>query len=96
MASAVPEAWSNLDISYDRFIRTTEEEHIAVVQAFVQRLMDRGLIYEAEYEGWYCVHEERFWTEKDLGPDRNCPMRPPRREIEEKNYFFRMSASRRI
>jgi methionyl-tRNA synthetase len=93
MAERFQSAWSDLDISYDRFIRTTEKEHQGVVQAFVQRLMDRGHIYEAEYEGWYSVHEERFFTEKELGPDRTDPIagRPVER-IREKNYFFRMSA----
>ena len=92
MAGRFREAWAELDISYDRFIRTTEAEHQRVVRAFVQRLMDRGHIYEAEYEGWYSVHEERFFTEKELGPDRTDPIagRPVER-IREKNFFFRMS-----
>lgn len=93
MAQRFVAAWERLDISYDRFIRTTEKEHIAVVQAFLERLRERDLIYDAQYKGWYCVHEERYWTEKDLGPDRACPdCGRPVREIEEKNYFFRMSA----
>ena len=93
MATRFREAWSDLDISYDRFIRTTEAEHRAVVRAFVQRLMDRGHIYEAEYEGWYSVHEERFFTEKELGPGRTDPIAGrPVELIREKNYFFRMSA----
>jgi methionyl-tRNA synthetase len=93
MAAAFKAAWQDLDISFDRFIRTTEPDHVAVVTAFLQRLWDSGEIYDAVYSGWYCVHEERFWTEKDLGPDRACPdCGRPTREIEEKNYFFRMSA----
>jgi methionyl-tRNA synthetase len=93
MAAAFKAAWQDLDISFDRFIRTTEAEHVAVVRAFLQRLWDRGQIYEGVYRGWYCVHEERYWTEKDLGPDRACPdCGRPTREIEEKNYFFKMSA----
>ena len=93
MAERFRVAWEDLDISFDRFIRTTEPEHIAVVTAFLQRLWDRGEIYEGLYRGWYCIHEERYWTEKDLGPDRGCPdCGRPTREIEEKNYFFRMSA----
>ncbi len=93
MAERFREAWRELDISHDRFIRTTEEEHKAVVQAFVQRLHDRGYIYAAEYEGWYSVHEERFYTEKELGPGHTDPVagRPVER-IREKNWFFRMSA----
>jgi methionyl-tRNA synthetase len=93
MAERFAAAWETLEISHDRFIRTTEEEHIAVVQAFLQRLWDRGQIYQSSYSGWYCVHDERYWTEKDLGPDNGCPLcRRPTRHLEEKNYFFRMSA----
>ena len=93
MAARFRAAWEELDISFDRFIRTTEPKHVAVVQAFLQRLWDRGEIYEGMYRGWYCVHEERYWTEKDLGPGNACPdCGRPAREIEEKNYFFRMSA----
>ncbi len=93
MAERFREAWQELGISHDRFIRTTEDEHKAVVQAFVQRLHDRGHIYAAEYEGWYSVHEERFFTEKELGPGHTDPIagRPVER-IREKNWFFRMSA----
>ena len=93
MAERFEAAWQTLEISHDRFIRTTEAEHIAVVQAFLQRLWDRGEIFEDVYSGWYCVHEERYWTEKDLGPDQGCPdCGRPTSHVEEKNYFFRMSA----
>ncbi len=93
MAERFQAAWERLDISHDRFIRTTEAEHIAVVTAFVQRLADLGHIYQGEYSGWYCIHEERYWTEKDLGPDNTCPdCGRPVRYVEESNYFFRMSA----
>jgi methionyl-tRNA synthetase len=93
MAAAFKATWEDLDISFDRFIRTTEPEHVAVVRAFVQRLWDRGEIYEGVYRGWYCVPDERYWTEKDLGPGHTCPIcGRPTREIEEKNYFFKMGA----
>jgi methionyl-tRNA synthetase len=93
MAASFKAAWQELEISFDRFIRTTEPEHVAVVRAFLQRLWDRGEIYADTYKGWYCVYEERYWTEKDLGPNRACPdCGRPTREIEEKNYFFRMSS----
>jgi len=95
MAARFAEAWSELGIAYDRFIRTTEVEHKAVVRAFLTRLRERDLIYDATYRGWYCVPEERYWTEKDLSPERSCPScARPLREIEEKNYFFRMSRFR--
>jgi methionyl-tRNA synthetase len=93
MAASFKAAWQELDISFDRFIRTTEPDHVAVVTAFLTRLWDSGQIYADTYKGWYCVHEERYWTEKDLGPNRACPdCGRPTREIEEKNYFFKMSA----
>ncbi len=84
--------WERLHVACDDFIRTTEPRHIRVVQAILQDLWDRGEIYRGDYEGWYCVPDERFWTEKDL-VDGNCPDcgRPVER-IVEPNYFFRMSA----
>ncbi len=92
MAARFRDAWGALDITYDRFIRTTEAEHRAVVSAFLERLHERDLIYADSYRGWYCVHEERYWTPKDITPEGNCPdCGRPVREIEEKNYFFRMS-----
>jgi len=92
MAARFQEAWERLDVRPDRFIRTTEAEHKAVVRAFVQHLHDEGHIYASDYEGWYSVHEERFFTEKELGPDFTDPIagRPVER-IREKNWFFRMS-----
>ena len=93
MAERFAAAWETLEISHDRFIRTTEAEHAAVVRAFLTRLWERGQVYEGMYSGWYCVSDERYWTEKDLGPDRTCPIcRRAVRHVEEKNYFFRMSA----
>ena len=83
--------WRRFNISNDDFIRTTEDRHILVVQHFLQKLFDSGDIYKSSYSGWYCVPDERFWTEKDL-TDGKCP--DCGREvvqIEESNYFFRMS-----
>ncbi len=82
--------WRRFNISNDDFIRTTEERHIKVVQHFLQTLHDSGDIYQSTYSGWYCVPDERFWTQKDL-QDGSCP--DCGREvvqIEESNYFFRM------
>ena len=93
MAARFGAAWERLGISHDRFIRTTEDEHEAVVTAFLQRLWDRGEIYEGVYSGWYCVPDERYWTEKDIGEERVCPIcGRPVTHVEETNYFFRMSA----
>ena len=92
MAGRFEEAWEDLGISHDRFIRTTEAEHHAVVSALLERLYDNGHIYEAEYAGWYSVGQERYFTEKEIGPDRVDPIAGgPVQRIREKNYFFRMS-----
>jgi methionyl-tRNA synthetase len=85
------ELWRRFNISNDDFIRTTEERHIHVVQHFLQKLYDSGDIYKSSYSGWYCIPDERFWTEKDLD-DGNCPdCGRAVVQIEESNYFFRMS-----
>jgi len=82
--------WEKLRITNDDFIRTTEPRHKQTVQAILQDLYDRGEIYSSDYEGWYCVPCERFFTEKDLAED-GCP--ECHRAVErlvERNYFFRM------
>lgn len=86
------EAWDRLHIACDDFIRTTEPRHARVVETVLQRLWEEGEIYKDDYEGWYCVPDERFWTEKDLvnGACPDCG-RPVER-LNEANYFFHMSA----
>ena len=82
--------WEKLGIANDDFIRTTQERHVRVVQEILSDLHDRGEIYRKPYEGWYCVPDERFWTEKDLDGG-NCPdCRRPVAKITEENYFFHM------
>ena len=82
--------WRRFNISNDDFIRTTEDRHKAIVQHFLQVLYDRGDIYQSTYNGWYCVPDERFWTEKDL-QDGKCPDCGRKVvQIKESNYFFRM------
>jgi methionyl-tRNA synthetase len=85
-------AWDGLNIAYDDFIRTTEERHVRVVKHVLLDLWEKNDIYLDEYQGWYCVPDERFWTEKDL-INGNCP--DCGRQVEqlgESNYFFRMSS----
>ncbi|MBT3194138.1 MAG: methionine--tRNA ligase [Verrucomicrobia bacterium] len=87
------ELWERLEITNDDFIRTTEPRHKQVVQKILQDLFDRDEIYRADYDGWYCVTCERFFTEKDLA-DGKCPESGCGRDVEritETNYFFRMS-----
>lgn len=87
--------WDKMDISNDDFIRTTEERHKKVVQKAIQQLYEKGEIYSGLYEGWYCVPDERFWTDKDVrsdGKENCCPdCGRPLERIREKNYFFKMS-----
>ena len=87
MAPRFLKLWENLHIQNDDFIRTTEKRHVDVVQHILQKVYDKGDIYEDEYEGLYSVSEERFITEKeaDSGEFRDI------KELKEKNYFFKMS-----
>ncbi len=91
-AKRFQDAWRDLNIGFDKFIRTTDPEHIAYVQGIFQQLWDRGQIYEKEYEGWYSVGEERFFTEKELVNGMDPISGRPVEKVREKNYFFKMSA----
>ena len=84
--------WPVLGVAHERFVRTTDPQHIRTVQAFLQRVHDRGDIYFGEFGGHYCYGCERFYTEKELNADGLCPQHLTKPEfICEKNYFFRMS-----
>lgn len=84
------EIWKELNISNDIFMRTTFPYHIEVVQKCIQQLFDCADIYSHEYEGWYSISEEIFYTEKDLVNGKS-PMGKEVTKLTEKNYFFRMS-----
>lgn len=86
-AARFRELWSYFNLSNDDFIRTTEERHVRVVQAVLQKLYDEGQIYKDTYDGWYSVADELFISEKDY---REGKYRDVRR-ISESNYYFRMS-----
>jgi methionyl-tRNA synthetase len=95
-ADRIVEHWKELprrlDASHDFFIRTTDEGHKRFVQEFLQRIYDNGDIYEGVYAGLYCVGCEAFKTESEL-VDGRCPLHGIEPEwIEERNYFFRLSA----
>ena len=82
--------WKRLNISNDAFIRTTDLPHKSIVQRYLQQLYDKQLIYKADYTGWYCTFDERFWTEKDV-VEGLCPdCKRPVERISEHNYFFKM------
>ena len=83
--------WKKLAISNNGFIRTTDSQHQTVVQRFLQTLYDKDLIYRAEYTGWYCTFDERFWTEKDVEGGLCPDCKRPVEQLSESNYFFRMS-----
>ena len=91
ISGEVKRIWDLMNSSYDRFIRTTDEDHEKQVQKIFKKLYDKGDIYKSNYEGWYCVPDESFWTESQL-VDGRCPDcgRPVQRASEEA-YFFKMS-----
>jgi len=92
MAEIFQGVWKRLDISYDDFIRTTEERHIRGVQELFRRIAANGDIYKGKYEGFYCVSCERFYPEKEL-VDGKCPNhRTVPQWVSEENWFFRLSA----
>ncbi len=83
--------WKSLDISYDKFIRTTDSEHIACVQKIFEKLYQQGDIYKGEYKGLYCTPCESFWTETQL-KDGKCPdCGRDVHEVKEEAYFFKLS-----
>jgi len=86
-------AWDNIGISYDRFIRTTDDDHVKTVEDIVTRIKDNGFLYEADYEGLYCVGHEAFITEKELNEQGLCPEHLKAPElIKEKNWFFKVTS----
>jgi methionyl-tRNA synthetase len=94
MAERFKETWRKLDISYDDFIRTTDERHVEAVKEIFRRINDRGDIYKGKYEGWYCISCEAFVQEKDL-VDGKCPNhRTEPQWLSEDSYFFALSGYR--
>lgn len=91
IVSGIQELWKKLDISYDDFIRTTENRHKEVVAKIFDRLVKQGDIYMDEYEGSYCTPCESFFTEHQL-VNGNCPdCGRPVETVKEESYFFKMS-----
>ena len=90
MAEEAKELWKEMKIEYDKFIRTTDESHVEVVQKIFDRFMEKGDIYKGEYEGWYCMPCETYFTETQL-VNGKCP--DCGREVKlmkEESYFFNM------
>ena len=83
--------WKSLNISYDKFIRTTDPEHVVCVQRIFEKLYNQGDIYKGEYKGLYCTPCESFWTETQL-VDGKCPdCGRDVNEVSEEAYFFKLS-----
>ncbi|MBO4229252.1 MAG: methionine--tRNA ligase [Clostridia bacterium] len=92
VSAEIRKLWDLMNCRYDHFIRTTDEQHVKAVQKIFKRFYDQGDIYKNEYEGWYCVPCESFYTETQAAggkcPDCGAPMQRKKEEA----YFFRMSA----
>ena len=91
IVAGIKELWKTMEISYDDFIRTTEERHVKRVQYIFKKMYEKGDIYKSVYEGWYCTPCESFWTESQL-VDGKCPdCGRPVEKAHEEAYFFRLS-----
>ena len=84
--------WDDFDITYDKFIRTTDDEHKIGVQKAFEKMHEKGDIYKGQYEGYYCVPCETFFTEKQLIDNEFCPdCGRPTSIVKEESYFFKLS-----
>ncbi|MGK7942149.1 MAG: methionine--tRNA ligase [Crocosphaera sp.] len=93
IVASFEELWQKLDIQYDRFSRTTNPRHQAIVKEFFQRVWDNNDIYLAQQQGWYCVSCEEFKEERELLENGFCPLHPNKKAEwrDEENYFFKLS-----
>jgi methionyl-tRNA synthetase len=96
MAPLFQKQWEELCITNDDFIRTTAQRHVQGAQKFMQLLYDKGFIYRAAYEDWYCIPEETFFTDEQVEVDESgvkvCPdCHRPVQKVKEENYFFKLS-----
>jgi methionyl-tRNA synthetase len=92
LSQSFKQAWAHCGVAYDRFIRTTDEDHYALVAVLWNRLLAKGDIYKASYTGRYCQGCEAFLTDRDLTEDGLCITHQTAPEaVEEENYFFRLS-----
>ncbi|GAV76088.1 tRNA-synt_1g domain-containing protein [Cephalotus follicularis] len=92
ISQAYKSLWKDLDVAYDKFIRTTDPKHEVIVKEFYSRVLANGDIYRADYEGLYCVNCEEYKDEKELLENKCCPMHlKPCVLRKEDNYFFALS-----
>lgn len=89
VATRFTSLWKTLDISNDGFWRTSSKEHVEAVKKVFSRFLKQEDVFLSEYKGWYCVHEESFWTETQVGEEHVCPEcgRPVEEKLESA-YFF--------
>lgn len=93
IAGKFQKLWKYVNVSYDRFIRTTDDYHEAAVQKIYKTLLDKGYLYKSEYKGKYCTPCESFWTESQLDENGKCPeCHREVKEATEEAYFFKLSA----
>ncbi len=91
VVAGIKDLWKTMEISYDDFIRTTEDRHVKRVQEIFMKMYEKGDIYKGEYEGMYCTPCESFWTESQL-VDGKCPdCGRPVQKAKEEAYFFKLS-----
>ncbi|MBR2559375.1 MAG: methionine--tRNA ligase, partial [Firmicutes bacterium] len=91
VVAGIKDLWATMEISYDDFLRTTEERHVKRVQQMFMKMYEKGDIYKSVYEGLYCIDCEAFWTESQL-VDGKCPdCGRPVTKAQEEAYFFRLS-----
>ncbi len=92
VAGEVRKIWDLMNTSYDKFIRTTDDYHVKAIQQIFKKLYDQGDIYKSEYEGWYCVPCESFFTDTQITSEGLCPdCGRPVQKTKEEAYFFKMS-----
>ncbi|KAJ9175698.1 hypothetical protein P3X46_014227 [Hevea brasiliensis] len=97
VSQAYKTLWKDLEIAYDKFIRTTDPKHEAIVKEFYSRVLANGDIYRADYEGLYCVNCEEYKDEKELLDNNCCPMHlKPCIQRKEDNYFFALSKYQKL
>lgn len=94
IAGQIKSNWDLMNTSYDKFIRTSDPDHVEAVKKIFKRFYEQGDIYKGEYEGWYCTPCESFWTESQL-VNGKCPdCGRPVQKAKEEAYFFNMKSTR--
>lgn len=92
IVDGIKSLWTDMKISNDKYIRTTDKDHMEVIQKIFTKMVENGDIYLGKYEGWYCTPCESFWTDTQVGEEHICPdCGRPVHKASEPAYFFKMS-----